>query len=235
MADYTKSTGATGTMMIRDTGTTVEFWLKAGSQTYNYDLPWAYIVNGYSSGWKEFRFERGGDWQKLGGWNVSYSQTVTFKLGNTTVSGLGGPTTFSVSIDRARVPNPPSYITLTNVTWNSAYATFSDGNNNGSSIDSRQIGYGTNSSSPQKTVYSDRSTVITGLVPGTKYYFWARTHNARGWSGWSPRRETTTMSIVYVKVGNTWKMALSYVRLNGVWKQARPFVRISGIWKETRG
>ena len=60
MTDYTKATGSTGTMMIRDTGTDVEFWLKAGNNTYKYQLPWQYTVNGVNSGPLQFRFVSGG-------------------------------------------------------------------------------------------------------------------------------------------------------------------------------
>jgi hypothetical protein len=324
VTDYTKSTGSSGTMMIRDTGTYVEFWLKAGSATYNYQLPWSYVVNGVTSPTKEFRFEKGGQYQKLGSWNVSTSQTVTFKIGDTGTSGLGGPTTFSQAISRAKAPNPPSAVSLTNVTGTNLLATFSDGANNGAAIDDRQIGFGTSTVSVQHTVSSDRSTTIIGLAPGTTYYFWARTHNSKGWSAWGPRSVTTTLrppsapsaplisgvtptsanvswsppnnggtaitgyQVGYgtsstgptttvdasspktitglipgtkyyfwvraknsqgwspwsnsstnttvagarIKVGTVWKVAVPYVKVNGVWKVARPWVRVAGVWKE---
>lgn len=195
MTDYTKSTGATGTMMIRDTGTTVEFWLKAGSGTFNYDLPWAYVVNGTTSTWREFRFEEGGAWQRLGSWNVTYSQTVTFKLGDTGTVGLGGPTTFNQAISRATVPASPSTPSLSSVTATSVAVTFSDGANGGAAIDSRQIGYGTDGTTPSSTISSDGSDTVSGLTPGTTYYFWARTHNSKGYSAWSARAQATTLRI----------------------------------------
>jgi len=239
MTDWTKSTGSTGTMMIRDTGTYVEFWLKAGPQTFNYQLPWAYVVNGVTSGWKSFRFVTGGSWQRLGRWNVTYSQTVTFKLGNTGTVGLGGPTTFSHAISRSRVPAAPTFVELTNITHNSAFILFTDGANNGASIDSRQIGYGTSETAPQKTVsfsggFNPWGATITGLTPGVRHYFWGRTHNSRGWGPWSQRFGFNTNSVVSVNVNGVWKQAIPYVRVSGVWRQARPWVRVAGVWKETR-
>jgi hypothetical protein len=234
MTDHKKDTGATGTMMIRDSGGYVEFWLQAGSQTFNHDLPWAYVVNGNSSSWRSFDFHSGGDWQKLYRVKVSTSQTVTFKLGDTGTSGLGGPTTFSVKIDRTSKPSAPSSVKLTNATSSSVLATFTDGASNGDAIDSRQIGYGTSSTTPQKTVSSDKSTTITGLTPGATYYFWARTHNSEGWSSWSAKSSLTLGAVVRVKITGRWKPAVCYYKDNGIWKVVVPWIKTGGVWKEAK-
>jgi hypothetical protein len=196
MTDYTKATGSSGTMRIRDTGTTVEFWLNSGnSSTFNHQLPWSYTDASGSSGTKYFDYSAGDGWQRVRSWTVTTDQTVTFRIGDTGTSGFGGPTSFSVAIDRASIPSPPSIVTLSGVTNTSVNAAFNDGANNGAAIDTRQIGYGTSSSSVQSTITSDRSTTITGLTPGTTYYFWARTHNAKGWSAWGPRGSATTYRV----------------------------------------
>lgn len=134
----------------------------------------------------------------------------------------------------ATAPNHPSAVTLTLITSNSVFATFTDGGNNGATINSRQIGYGTNPVSTQHIVSSDRSTAITGLTPGTKYYFWARTHNSEGWSPWSARRDATTLSIVHINVGGVWKTAIPYKNVGGVWKIALPWSRSAGVWTEAK-
>lgn len=329
MTNYDKATGSTGTMRITDTGTTVEFWLKAGSGTYNDHLPWSYTVNGVTSGTKTFNFLPGGDWQKLQSWTVTTSQTVTFKIGDTGTSGLGGPTTHTASISRSTAPAAPSQVAFTNVASTTLTATFTDGSNNGAAIDSRQIGYGTDVAQVGMTVVSsDGSTDITGLATGITYYFWARTHNAKGYGPWSVRSEVTTLRVanpptpptlvvvdqrtisvtfpvpsdnggtpileyqigygltstapssttsgspvtpnavsgllpgtqyyfwirvrnsvgwsswsnpssaktisgVRIKVDGVWKEAIPYVRVSGSWVLARPWVRIMGVWKET--
>lgn len=183
MASYTKDTGASGTMKIVDTGTRVEFWLRANSSTYNYQLPYGYTVNGTTDNSNSFRFEKGGDWQMLRSWAVSTSQTVYFRLQDSGTNSLGGPTTFSVAIKRATYPDPPTKPVVSSITASSVYVTFSDGDNNGDAIDGRQIQYGT--TSPTNIVSSDRSTTITGLKSGTQYYFRARTHNSEGYSAWT--------------------------------------------------
>lgn len=194
MTDYTKDTGARGTMMIRDTGSVVEFWINANEpSTFVYEMPWAYTVNGSTSSWREFRYEQGAGWQKLGSWTVTYNQTVTFKLGSTGTNALGGPTTFAKAITRATIPAKPSTPVLTGITSISIYATFSDGANGGDAIDARQIGFGVSPTSVQHIVSSDRSTTLNGLAPGTTYYVWARTHNSVGWSAWSGRASAKTI------------------------------------------
>ena len=195
MTDWTKSTGSSGTMLIRDTGTLVEFWIKAGSSTFAYQMPWGYTVNGTTDNTNEFRFESGGAWQKIRTWTVSTDQTVTFRLFDTGTSGLGGPTTLSAAITRSTAPDAPSKPSISNIGSTSAAVTYTDGSNNGDAIDSRQVGYGTSSTSPQTTIASDRFDTISGLTPQTTYYVWARTHNSKGYSPWSARASFVTLNV----------------------------------------
>lgn len=328
MTDYTKTTGSTGKMLIRDTGTDVEFWFRAGysSDWYN-GLKFNWTANGSTTS-KSINYPTGADWYKVGEVRVNDSQTVTFRLvSDTSISGIGGPTTFSQAIPRDTVPGKPTTPVISSITTTSVFATFSDGPSGGDAIDSRQIGYGTSSTTVQHIVSSDRSTTISGLSPGTTYYFWARTHNSEGWSAWSGRATAKTLSTpgapstpllssvrmtsvdtawsapsntggatvlgyeigystsaignpttaiaatspkvvtgltpgtlyyfrarartsigwsawsgaasirtiagAYVKVGTEWKLVVPYVRDGGVWKIAEPWVRNVGVWKKT--
>lgn len=196
MTDYTHSTGSTGTMLIRDYGYTVEFWITSGnSTTFNHQMPWSWNVNGTYSGPLTYNYNANSGYRLLGSWGVGSSQTVTFYLGNTGTSGLGGPTQFDQFIFRASVPSNPSQPLLTSIGSASIQVSFTDGADGGAAIDSREIGYGTNSTSPSATVASDGSDTVTGLSPGTLYYFWARTHNAVGYSSWSARSQATTLRV----------------------------------------
>ena len=197
MTDYYMATGSTGSMLIRDTGGNVEFWITSNNgTTFDHEMPWTYTINGYTyPGYLEYRYEAGMGWRQVGVWNITYSQTVMFKLGPTGTSGLGGPTTFNQFIFRPVVPSSPSTPSIGTVGSTTVAITFTDGSDGGSAIDSRKIGYGTNPSAPTADISSDGSDTVTGLTPGTLYYFWAATHNSVGWSAWSARAQATTLRV----------------------------------------
>lgn len=198
MTDYTRSTGNSGTMMIRDTGDWVEFWLNSNnSVTFNHQLPWSYDVNG-SSGSGQYDYSANSGWQRLGSWYVTSSQTVTFNIGATGTSGFGGPTSFSITINRSTVPNPPTLSGPYNVSSSTCDVSITDNWNGGATIYTHQIGYGTDPWNVQYlSALSGYNTWISigGLAAGTTYYFWARTWNQNGWSGWGNRVSTTTLRV----------------------------------------
>jgi hypothetical protein len=231
MTDYTKSTGGTGTMMIRDGGTTVEFWINSGnSTTFDNELPWAYIVNGVTSPWESFRYNAGAGWQRLGSWSVTTNQTVTFKLNDTGTAGFGGPTTFSHAIVRTTVPSAPGQPVLSNITLDTVTVSWSAPSNGGSTITGYVIGYGTSSTTATTQVNESKSPVVIGnLAMNTTYYFWVRAKNAVGLSAWSKPASAKTYLGVYVNVNGIWKPAIPYVRTGGVWKQAQPWALKSPI------
>ena len=196
MVDYTKATGSSGTMMIRDTGTNVEMWLNSNNgTTFNHELPWSFITNGVQSSNRYYDYSAGMGWARLGVFAISTSQTVTFKLGNTGTSGFGGPTTFSQYINRATVPGAPTPVTFTNVTSTSLTAMFSGLTSGGSPVLEWMIAYGTSPTTPTVFIASGGTSNIVSLTPGTTYYFWARGRNAIGWGPWSPRTQVTMLRV----------------------------------------
>lgn len=185
--------------MIRDTGSSVEFWLNSGnSASYNYSLPWGYQVNGASSSSEHYSYGPNAGWQRLGVWNVGSSQTVTFNLGNTGTNGMGGPTSFSATISRSAIPDPPSLAGPYNVGSSTCDLSLTNGNDNGAATTDHQVGYGTDPWNVQYySALSGYGTWISigGLAQGTTYYFWARSWNQDGWSGWSNRVSATTLKV----------------------------------------
>jgi Fibronectin type III domain len=196
VTDWKKTSGSSGTMTIRDTGDIVEFYFKAGD-----DSDWA---NGLDFNWTanggttshSLDYPTGSPNVHVGSVNIGSSQTVTFRLtSDTSISGIGGPTSFSHAISRDTVPAKPSTPKASGITATTMVITFSDGANGGDAIDSRQITYGTDPDGGTHNVSSDRSTTISGLTPGTRYYFWARTHNSQGFSAWSGRSSYVTLKV----------------------------------------
>lgn len=193
MVDYTKPTGSGGTMMIRDLGSTVEYWIKAGStNTWFASAPYSWYYNG-SSGSGTFSYSTGAQWKKIRSFTVTTSQTVQFNIGDTGTSGIGGPTNFSQFLNRTSVPSPPTIGTISSITGSSASVPFTDGANNGASITSRQVARNTSNTTAGATIITSNSPAsLTGLAADTTYYVWARTYNSVGWSGWSPAKSFKT-------------------------------------------
>lgn len=197
MTDHDKSTGSSGTMRIRDNGTTVSFMLNSGNgSTFNHDLPWGYTVNGVTNNDRSYDYKAGSGWETLGTWTVTYDQTVTFRLGDTGTSGFGGPTSFSVFINRASAPSAPSKPTISEITATSYRVKFTVGASNGSAIDRKQLAKNTSATTSGAIIFdSDGDSNILNQASGTTYYLWARTHNAKGWSPWSPMASVKTLKV----------------------------------------
>lgn len=196
MTDWTKPTGSSATMMVRDTGSNVEFWINSNNgTTWSSHIPWSGTVNNTGvSG--SYNYPAGAGWRRVGVWAVSYNQNVTFKLGSTGTGGFGGPTTLGpIFISRATVPPAPSAVRLSNIASTSMRAQFDGQGDGGSVIYVWQIGYGTDPNSPQTIIDTTTTATIQGLTPGTVYYFWSRGTNAQGNGYWSARSQATTLRV----------------------------------------
>lgn len=193
MTDYKWTIGTGDEMMIRDTGTYVEFWFHSDAYTWNNQQNFSYTTSAGTVS-STFVLNSGGAWHKIGSVNVTVDQTVSFTIYD---EGLGWPTsTRSQFIDRTSAPNPPSTPTFDQVDMDSVRIHFSDGANNGAAIDSRQIsGSSVSSQVGANARTANSSYTWTGLAAKTTYYFWARTHNVKGWSAWSGRGQVTTHGV----------------------------------------
>jgi hypothetical protein len=182
-------------MLIRDYGDIVEFWItSANSTTFTDHLPWGWTING-STGNATYNYPAGGDWRRLGNYLVTTSQDVTFRIGSTGTSGFGGPTTFTVHINRQTVPPAPSVVTLSQITSTSMVGSFTSNGDGQSQIFEWTIGYGTDPNTPQFFNSSGLTAPISGLSSGVTYYFWARGRNALGWGPYGPRSSATTLRV----------------------------------------
>jgi hypothetical protein len=196
MTDYKWGIGTGGEMMIRDTGTYVEFWITSNNSTsYSYDLPWGYTVNGVTDNSNEYRYEQNAGWERLGRWNVTTDQTVTFRLYDTGTGSMGSGETHSVAIDRTSAPPTPPAWGIEQIFDTSVQGDADGYPNGGLTIDQIQVRYDESSTAASPSYFdpgTDGYGTITGLARGTTYYFWQRTHNAKGWSPWSARTTAKT-------------------------------------------
>jgi hypothetical protein len=182
-------------MMIRDLGYNVEFWINSNnSSTWSDHIPWNGTVNGASVG-GSYNYPAGAGWRRVGVWGVGYNQTVHFNLGNTGTSGFGGPTNFSAFIQRATVPPAPNAPVLSSITSTGMHVNFEGNGDGGSVIYIWQTAWGTDPDGSVVTYVNDFDFDLTGLTPGTTYYFWARGQNAQGYGEWSTRSQATTLRV----------------------------------------
>lgn len=247
MVDYLQGTGVSGTMMIRDTGINVEFWINSGqSSTWWGSVNWAWeSPNGQGNGF--FGYNPGEGWKHVGTIAVTASGNVTWTIGDTGTQGVGGPTTQTVWLNRTppppptKRPSPPGAPTFSEITPTSVKVTWGASTDNGGSpIDSYLLRYWPNAAGTGPYVdhssRNDRSRVVTGLTPGNEYRFVVFAHNGSpdnsGFSNPSAAKVVRMAGIVWVRVSGTWRRALPYVRVNGVWKAALPYTRQNGTWKQ---
>jgi len=192
MTDYHMSI-PNGDMMIRDLGSSVEFWFKTGVSSWNNNQWWSWAANGTESR-QQFALLRGGDWQFLGSINVGYDQTIRFTM---EASGLGwGTSNFYQYIPRSTVPQPPTLTLMEAVSDTQLHVVFVGNSDGGSTVLEWQVGFGTSITvGPTGFSDSDGDDVFPGFTPGQRVYAWARGRNALGWGGWSNRGEAVLWQV----------------------------------------
>lgn len=194
MTDYTKATGSGGVMLIRDNGTTVYFYLTAGStSSWVNGASFSWTMNGSGSG--TYNYPTGANALLIRSAVISTSQTVTFAIGASGTSGIGGPTSFSVAINRGSVPPAPTAVGISALTSTSMTSAFSSNGDGGSPFIRWELGWGKLANGPQYIITTSGTNSINALTPGTTYYFWARGVNAEGTGGWSVRTSATTLRV----------------------------------------
>jgi hypothetical protein len=207
MVDYDKHVGTAGTMRIRDTGSTVEFWILCSDGATNTGAyTWSGVVNGVGVGGTT-SLPAGFGSRLLGSWGVSTSQTVSFHQNATGTSGLGGAADHSAFIARATVPPAPRSRQLDQITLTSMRYIFDGQGDGGSPITAWQYQYATSgdfSSGASGWINSGGTSTQTGLTPGTVYYFRSRGVNAVGAGPVSDVISARTLAGAHVWNGSAW-------------------------------
>lgn len=73
---------------------------------------------------------------------------------------------------------------------------------------------------------------ITGLEPGTKYWYKGYVVTSGGWANSSWKTFTTKDCVVRKNINSTWKTCVPYKKINGTWKKCIPYIKVNGTWKE---
>lgn len=234
MTDHTTPSGA-GLIMIRDLGSTVQFLVQAGSSsTFANGKTWS--ATGAGSG--TFNYPTGAPLLLIASATITTSQNVTFNMGATGTSGLGGPTSLTVFLNRATVPGAPNISAWSNIGIDRATINFtSPASNGGAAIDYYLVRYG-KTNPPESGTYVEFTTGTglnprTGLDPGSTYYARVYAHNSQGYGASSAIVSVLTLAPVHVKVGGHYKYAVPYVKVAGVYKAAQPYVKVAGVYKKT--
>lgn len=234
MADYTKATGNAGTMMIRDLGSVVEFWIRSSDgQTYGYGLPFSWYANG-QGGNGSFDYGGGSPWVRVLSLTVTTNQTIRFSIGDTGTWGLGGPTSFELAISRIYLPQAPTPIALDQIGHTTMRYRFSGNWDGGSPIREWQIGYDYAGNYPTMFVGSSGTTELSNLYLGQNVYVWARGRNDLGWGPWSSRLVARTLAGGRIRINGVWREAVWWIRISGVWYQCIPYVRSGGSWSDAK-
>lgn len=238
MVDYVKSTGAGGTMLIRDKGLSVEFHIQAG-----YTATWvgepgfhtdAY-VNGAWRGLPNVSSYSNKVWRYLGAHNAVGNQNVCFHIDASGTEGFGGPTDFWVAINRATVPPAPIPGTIDKVGHTSMRVQFSGNGDGGSPIREWQVGYAYTPKVAKYTMPSSGTSTLESLDVGSLVYIWYRGRNDVGWGPWSARVQQRTLASGRIRDNGTYKEFVLYVKVAGKWRQAILFIKTGGIRKAASG
>lgn len=190
MADYTKKTGYSGTLTIRDFGRFVELWISCSDPaTHTGGLAWSYVLNGSNPAFtvalpKNFQH------RLLATLDVTYSQTIELRIGPSGTNGIGGPTNLSAWISRATVPHAPSTASpwgWSNVKDTTASLLFEGIGDGGSPIREWQSQRAKDAGFTVDLAHhaSNGRVDYTGLTPKTNYWARVRGRNDVGWGPWS--------------------------------------------------
>jgi hypothetical protein len=247
---------ATGTTSIGGP-TTMSVFLNRGRQP---DPPYAPRIDAYNENAVLVNFQDGYD----GGVGIDYRQfiwstnpagggpSLSVGAGQSWIGGLTPGTTYYIwaqshnakgwsnlsgrsQFTTLRVPDPTIPVSFYDTAQTSVGYYFVAGpSDGGAGVVEWQIGYGTDPNTPTNFLSSGGRSVITGLEPGTIYYFWSRGRNQVGWGPYSPRAAVRTVAGAAICIDNVWHDAVPYVKVSGVWHLARPWVRNAGIWKESQ-
>ena len=238
MTDYTVPSG-TGQLLLRDTGTNVEFWIHAGSSATFINSPgkaWSWS-SPHGSGGGTFTYPTGAPWIMLVSIPLTVNGTVTFAIGATGTTGLGGPTSISQALTRIVIPSQPLTPSVTDILPTSFKFSFAaSASNGGATIDHYLMRLKKYISGVLVSTVDVTTVVLTNNLfidkdPSSTYTLEVYAHNSAGYSPVSTIVSFTTKPASYLKVGGHYKWGIPFIKVAGVYKILLPKTKVSGVYK----
>ena len=161
------------------------------------------------------------------------SGTITIRANNS--QGDDDWTVNYTTASAITAPLRPNRPTLTVITGTTVLAIFTDPDNGGSPITSRNLRYrevGTSQWTTETDVVSPYT--ITGLTSGIEYEVQVRAINIIGSSLWSLSRTITTQIGLRVGINNSYVSATLLVAKENEWKDAKVYVAKNNSWQQVQ-
>lgn len=136
----------------------------------------------------------------------------------------------------ATAPPAPKMRVPDQITQTSMRVQFDSQGDGGSAVTSWGLQRATDQAFTQNVVQigSSGTSVVTGLNPGTQYWWRARGQNAIGVGAWSSAVSATTLPGGRRKVAGSWKNVIRWLKVSGVWRRTRRWRKVNGAWVLTR-
>lgn len=131
------------------------------------------------------------------------------------------------------VPEPPTRPRITEITSTTFRLTWEPNGAGSSPITGYRYYVGLINPPTVGVDTTAKSVVVTGLIPGERYYVRAQARNGYGLSAYTTVNSAQMGASSWVNVAGVNKRAVPYIRYAGVWRPAEPWVKIAGMWKRT--
>jgi hypothetical protein len=165
--------------------------------------------------------------------NGNLNFTVAFTWNGVSVFGNASGST-TMSGDRLpQAPGAPGTPTFSALAPTSATVAYTAASRGHADIDAYSLHYSTDPTFATETVLANTASLsqnVSGLTPGTTYYWRVNAHNGDGWGAFSASGSFTTLSGFYVWSGTDWRPTTVYTWDGTQWKVATVYTYKSGAW-----
>ena len=239
MDTHIEKTGKDGLIYVEDDGSFVRVYYRCLDPTFTgtgIEVKWDYH-SGRKSG--KFNVAAGGEMVRiLPVLYVQISSKLTISLPKSKYAQIGGPTTFTLDINRGSgKPDPPKILSVDMINATTCRVRYQWVGGGGQLVGRYNLRYATVKGAYGTHIVNTGSSGtydIKGLKPNTLYHIQASMTNVEGVSsGWGEYHGVYTSGGVKVFYDGMWRNAVPLVKYNGAWKRAQAYVKKNGAWVKT--